>query len=166
MIETLPVELNTLFSAKKEGKKWAFKFRADLDELERLRHVVCFYNSRAYGSQVSTGDNTDRRPNRTYAEMEEHGRSYMVGTDVPMDKYRKSHSSYLRSDHWLAYAVEWAFNNPDKKLKVETNRLSYVVYMGGTDYVEIALPYHDRGGEKNWIVRSDNRLKKLLVNVD
>lgn len=97
----------------------------------------------------------------TWDKAIEAGKSYMVGSDVPTPEFlRKSRSSLTG---WMKMAYRWVLMNPDHKLNVSGKRLEYCVSKRG-EYVDIALPHHDKGGEKNWITR-DGRTK-ILVNVD
>ena len=93
----------------------------------------------------------------------EAGRSYMVGTEVPMEKYIRTHRSALTS--WQQIAYWWVRQNPYWKLQVDTGGGAYEweVYVRG-QYVTFALPHQDHGGERHYVTR-DGRTK-ILVNVD
>lgn len=91
----------------------------------------------------------------------EGGRSYMVGTDVPMADYIKGHRSALNA--WQKVAYEWAKANPLWRLMVTIGRNEWEVYVRG-EYVTLALPHQDAGGEKHYITRDGK--SKILVNVD
>lgn len=94
-------------------------------------------------------------------KMIECGRSYMVGTGTPMKEYLSSHSSALSK--WQKVAYEWALQNPDSILEVDTKTHHWRVYLRG-EYVEFALPHQSFGGEKNYVTKDGK--KKVLVNVD
>ena len=148
--------------------RWEYEFHPELTLIEQTRSVLDFI-VRSYRTMLFVSDNPDRLDGRTYAEAEEMGRSYMVGPLVSMEDYRKTHTNYINKDHWLAFAVEWAFENPDKRMTVNlTGRreFEYDIYARGDDFVEIGLPHHGKGGEKHWIVHTDNRRRRLLINVD
>ena len=169
---TITADSNTIFHAKKISRsRWGFEFHPNLTEVERVRCVVEF-NYKRGTVFVTTAENRDlKAPGDDYYEWDaivEAGKSYMVGSDVPTDSFLKSHSSYIPADHWLAFAVDWAFKNPPQRLivpKPSGQPLHYEVYKRG-DYVEIALPHHGQGGEKHWAVHADSPRKKLLINVD
>lgn len=89
------------------------------------------------------------------------GRSYLVGPDVPMSEFIKSHRSPLSKWQKLAYA--WALANPSEKLVVRGAKNEWEVYVRG-EYVEFGLPHHDAGGERHYV--SKDGKSKILVNVD
>jgi hypothetical protein len=93
--------------------------------------------------------------------MIEAGKSYMVGDNITMSKYLKSHSSPLCD--WQKMAYQWAIENPDQILHVENGTHEWRVFLHG-EYVEFELPYHEKGGERNYVTRSGKT--KVLVNVD
>lgn len=137
-------------------------FHPSVSLLERVRHCL------PRGAYCLTTDNEYAKPqwaDDTFEKTLVAGRSYLANSDMPMDDFIKSHRSYIPEFHWLRYAVEWAFANPDSCLKVETLKLSYRVCKRG-DCVEIGLPHHDRGGEKHWVVSEDKPRCKILINVD
>lgn len=115
---------------------------------------------------VSVRENEYTRPgaNHGYQQWEEileAGRSYMVGSEIPMTAYVRSHTSRLTC--WQQLAYEYCKANPGDRLVVENNRFTYHVCARG-EYVEFGLPYHDSGGEKHWV--SNNGKSRVLVNVD
>lgn len=91
----------------------------------------------------------------------EAGKSYMVGDKISMTKFLKSHSSPLCA--WQKLAYQWAIENPDQILHVENRTHEWRVFLHG-EYVEFELPYHEKGGERNYVTRSGKT--KVLVNVD
>jgi hypothetical protein len=96
-----------------------------------------------------------------WEKMMECGRSYMVGTGTPMKEYLRSHSSPLSK--WQKLAYDWALQNPNSILEVETKTHDWQVYLRG-EYVEFALPHQERGGEKHYVTRDGKT--NVLVNVD
>lgn len=168
---SISAESATLFTARRKGKSgWEYEFNPRISEIERVRHIVRHYYKESVF--VSTTNNcnllTPDSDYFTYNSVVEAGKSYMVGEDVPTKKYIASHSTYIEPHSWLAFAIDWAFNNPESMMSVDIqsrNSYYYQVYKRG-EYVEIALPHHGRGGEKHWIVPSERRNRRLLVNVD
>jgi hypothetical protein len=93
----------------------------------------------------------------------ESGRSYLVGTSVPLREFVRKHSSVLT--RWQRVAYVWCLANPDQCLIFTSFPLRriYEIKKRG-EYVEIGLPHHDHGGEKHWISKGGKT--KTLVNVD
>lgn len=104
-------------------------------------------------------DKTD--PWSTFTASLEAGRNYMVGKDVPMDQFMRSHRSPLNA--WQQAAFQWAQENPEKMLTVEANGKDWLVYRRG-EYVEFYLPHQDAGGENVYITQ--NGKIKYHVNED
>lgn len=98
---------------------------------------------------------------RTWIKALEAGRSYMVGSQVSMDCFVKSHKTPVQK--WMREIIKHCFDNPKECVKLNTHRLMYVFRRRG-EYVEFGLPHQDHGGEKYWITK-DNKTK-ILVNVD
>jgi len=97
----------------------------------------------------------------TWEKMLECGRSYMVGSSVPMGEFIKRHKSSLTDWQKLAYA--WAVENPLWRLQVETPGREWEINTEG-EYIVFALPHQDAGGERHYI--TNNGRSKVLVNVD
>lgn len=97
----------------------------------------------------------------TWDRMLECGRSYMVGKDVPMEQFIRSHRSAMIE--WQKVAYAWARANPLWRLCVDTAGKEWEVSTEG-EYVVVALPHHDSGGERHYV--SNNGRSKILVNVD
>lgn len=164
---TIKADSNTIFTANRATKtRWEYEFHPELTSFEKFQAVLNFKSRSAWSYVTDNNDKLDYY-HKLYAftDAVEAGKSYMVGSDVPTKAYLKSHTSYIARDHWLYYAVKWAFQNEDQKLVVETKTKTYEIYRRGA-YVEIALPHHGRGGEKHWIVCFSEPNKKVLVNVD
>jgi len=89
------------------------------------------------------------------------GRSYLVGASVPMDQFVKRHRSSLTD--WQKAAYTWAVENPLWRLMVDTPGKEWEVSVEG-DYVVLALPHQDKGGERHYV--TNNGRSKVLVNVD
>lgn len=92
----------------------------------------------------------------------EAGRSYLVGRDVPMATFVKTHTSTITSA-WMKLAVKATMADDNLHLRLKGDRLEYVIYRRG-EYIEIGLPYHDHGGERHWITRDCKH--RVLINVD
>jgi hypothetical protein len=91
----------------------------------------------------------------------EAGKRYMVGADVPTDRFMRQSRSPLTA--WQKKAFEWARQHPDLRMSVEANGRHWEINMRG-DYVEFVLPYHDAGGERAYITQ-DGR-SKFHINED
>jgi hypothetical protein len=93
----------------------------------------------------------------------ESGRSYLVGSSVPLREFVRKHSTALT--RWQRVAYAWCVANPDQCLVLNSRPLRriYEIKKRG-EYIEIGLPHHDHGGEKHWI--SKDGKTKTLVNVD
>ena len=59
--------------------------------------------------------------------------------------------------------VDYCFKNPDIRICIETKNRDYEIYKRG-EFVNISLPHHCRGGEKDWITKDG--ITQYLVNVD
>lgn len=97
----------------------------------------------------------------------EAGKSYMVGSDVPTEKFLKTHSSGL-SD-WQKLAFEWAVQNKGKVMVITTGTVQRPFTWHVTcydEYVDFSLPHHGEGGERNYVVQISRPTRKILVNVD
>jgi hypothetical protein len=97
----------------------------------------------------------------TWAASLQIGRSYLVGSKVPMCQFISNHKS--RMPDWQQIAYLWCLANPHKKLLVQNGRKDWSIGVRG-EYVELGLPHHDAGGERHWI--SQDGRTKILVNVD
>lgn len=153
---------DTIFTWDREE---GFKFHPSLNAAERFSSVFNYQIGRK--GYTFTTPNDDRRPHISYEESLTLGRNYMVGNHVPLRSFRKSHRTYIKKDHWLQFAVEAAFENPDSKIHVVLPRFEYEINARGDgSFVEIRLPHHGKGGEKSWIVHCTNKRSKILVDVD
>lgn len=76
-----------------------------------------------------------------------------------MSQFLKRYSSPLSL--WQRMAYDFAIQNRNSVLHVESNRHEWSVYFRG-EYVEFRLPYHEKGGEKSYITRTG----KTKVQVD
>ena len=91
------------------------------------------------------------------------GRSYMVGEQVSLTDFVDSHTS--KCTDWQRIVARYCMEYPKAQIRIMIDRppLEYLIYRQG-EFVVIALPYHDKGGEKTWVTQ-DCR-EKILVNVD
>jgi hypothetical protein len=80
-----------------------------------------------------------------------------------MKEYLRRHTSSM--SEWQKLAYDWCLANPDSQIVLKSTKpnIEYHVYKRD-EYVEIALPRQDAGGEKHWISRDGKR--KVLVNAD
>jgi len=92
----------------------------------------------------------------------ESGRSYLVGDSQDTETFIRRHRSPVPS--WLQSACWLAYNEPGKRVDLNSRRLHFSVYRRG-EYVNISLPHHDKGGEKDWITMHPFHTR-VLVNVD
>ena len=60
-------------------------------------------------------------------------------------------------------AYAWARQNPDRVLTLYSRPFSWHVYQRG-EYVSFTLPFHDSGGEKEYISRDG--VSRIKVNDD
>ena len=103
---------------------------------------------------------------RTWQGILEAGRSYLVGSHVLMRDYLRSHTSQCLPWQRVACRFCWEYHDLQFNVRIERPQFDYDVYWRG-DYVEIALPHHGWGGEKNWVVNPSGEFRrKVLVNVD
>lgn len=139
--------------------------------LEELKLTVS--HSRGKYIHIESSNNTmwtdpDLRESvyNSFDKCLEGGRDYLCGKLLDMELFKKKYRSAITN--WMKHIVIYSYHHPDEKLvftidKGNFGSLTYHIYRRG-EYVEIALPYHDEGGEKNWITR--NLKTKYLVNVD
>jgi hypothetical protein len=99
----------------------------------------------------------------TWEQALDIGRSYLVGSSVPMGEFLRVHTSSL--NEWQRMAYDWCLANPSRLLVLTstTSPLIYHICKRG-EYVEIGLPHHSHGGEKYWVSRTGKT--KVLINVD
>lgn len=90
------------------------------------------------------------------------GKSYLEGAEIPTDIFIKRNRSAVR--HWLRSPCAYAYQHPETTVEIHTAQRRYRIYRRG-EYVNIGLPYHNFGGEKDWVTMPPFRTK-ILVNVD
>jgi hypothetical protein len=92
------------------------------------------------------------------------GKSYLVGRDVPTNKFLRTHTSTICTA-WMSLAVQLVWMDASLEVRAHHDRppLDYVIRRIG-DHVEIGLPHQDAGGEKHWITKDLKH--KVLINVD
>lgn len=98
---------------------------------------------------------------RSWDKSVETGHSYLVGRSMTREEFLASHTSRLSA--WMQLAFHLCVMQPEKCLRLVGPRLEWLVYARG-EYVTFSLPYHDHGGEKDWI--SVDGKTKVLINVD
>ena len=64
---------------------------------------------------------------------------------------------------WMVAAYAWARQNPDRVLTLYSGPFSWHVYQRG-EYVSFTLPFHESGGEKEYISRDG--VSRIKVNDD
>ena len=91
------------------------------------------------------------------------GRSYLVGSSVPIGEFLRVHTSSL--NEWQRTAYDWCIANPSRLLVLTSTKPSLIYHICKRgEYVEIGLPHHSHGGEKYWVSRTGKT--KVLINVD
>ena len=126
----------------------------------QLMHQPCSYMIAQQANEYRNGEDPHYGDwNRAL----EAGRNYLVGRDVSLTEFARTHRSSLND--WQRLAYQWCLANPSQALvlRARNGRLIYEIKKRG-DYVEIGLPHHDHGGEKHWISRDGKT--KVLINVD
>ena len=91
------------------------------------------------------------------------GRSYLVGSSVPMEEFLRAHTSPMTL--WQQTAYEWCIGNPSRLLvftSTKPRRIFHISKRG--EYIEIALPHRGHGGTKYWISRDAKT--RVLIKVD
>lgn len=90
------------------------------------------------------------------------GRDYLCGNDYPMDRFLAEQTTSIQS--YMIPVVLFCWDNPLVLIQFMTlGHREYAIYRRG-EYIVISLPYHDCGGEKDWITRDFKT--KVLINVD
>ncbi len=89
------------------------------------------------------------------------GQSYLCGPSVSRAAFLRT---YRRSMlNWMIPAYVWARQNPERVLTLMSRRYTWRVYQRG-EYVVFQLPFHDSGGEKEYISRDG--VSRIKVNDD
>ena len=147
-----------------------YKMPFEVDEDDLISTIrKCFSFAKVTVRDVSELEHYEKQ-NETYGSWDdviEAGKSYIGNWNDDTKKFIKTHSSSL-SD-WQKLAMEWMSQNRTKFIIIETlagkrNFLWRVV--GWREYVDFGLPYHELGGEKNYVVKWEKPGSKVLVNVD
>lgn len=97
----------------------------------------------------------------TWDGIIESGRDYLFGSDCSMEKFLKRSSSNM--PEWMQIAVAICNEHPEAQFNVRNGRQEYRIYKRG-EYVQVSLPYHDAGGEYDWVTRDGKR--RVQVNQD
>lgn len=131
--------------------------------LEDVQHAIwqeapaAWYKAAVYDNYWSTHEDNYG----TWDACIKAGKDYLVGDSQTMPEFLRKHTSSMPG--WMQKAALWAWYNPDKKLNLRGRRLEYEFCKRG-EYVDVALPHHDMGGERNWITRDFH--KRVLINID
>lgn len=137
--------------------------KTDIDAIRRIYQTAYRGRSRVQVSSRLQDDGWKTHCS-TFTEWDKAilcGRDYLVGQHVPLTEFVRSHTRSMNL--WQRLAYIWIKHHADHILYVESNRSAWQVYVRG-EYVELALPHHGKGGEKNSISRDGRRM--VLVNVD
>lgn len=131
-----------------------FRFKPTVRDIAN----VAGWTYQGYTSSNYYFDNTDKW---TFDEVMESGKSYMAGSDYPMEKFKVHYRSPLTA--WQKLAFEWCREHPDKVLCLD-NRTKEWRVCWRNDHCEFGLPHQDFGGERHYV--SQNGLSKYHVNED
>lgn len=128
--------------------------------------IDAYIGKRRSSVHISTQENEFWRRRDTdrfqkWEDMLTSGKSYMVGADVPMADFLRTHSS--RMVPWMQLAWHWCDLHPERALVITAHRFEWYVSKRG-EFVEFGLPHHDKGGERHWVSRDGKT--KVLINVD
>ena len=89
------------------------------------------------------------------------GQSYLCDSSITRAAFLRLYRRPLLD--WMALAYTWARGNPDRVLTLKSRCFSWHVYQRG-EYVSFKLPFHNSGGEKEYISRDG--LSRIKVNDD
>lgn len=94
------------------------------------------------------------------------GRDYLVGAQMDLKQFLRTHTSTL--NEWQRAAYKLAWNYPHVQVMVNTGeygprKYEWVVYRRG-EYVDFSLPHQDAGGERDYISRDGRR--RILININ
>lgn len=138
----------------------------DVDVEERWKEVAppkppmpAIQGMRVHGIWASS--NYIRCAGDTFDILAEHGKDYLVGKTWTMAQFVAKHT--LKLLPWQREAYSWAVANPCYKLDVRNGGRHWHVYVWG-DSVNFSLPFHDAGGEYDWISRDG--VTMLQINAD
>lgn len=90
------------------------------------------------------------------------GKSYLVGDEWPMSEFLASYRNRCKT--WQTAIAAFCWDNQRTTVEVDQENYYWKFYRRG-EYVEFALPYHDKGGERNWIAKPPFDFR-VLVNMD
>jgi hypothetical protein len=132
---------------------------ASLNDIVRL--------ARSYRVRVLPGLNefgpsrTRPDPGATWEAALAEGQSYLCGSSVSREAFLRVYRRPLLD--WMVPAHAWARQNLDRVLTLYSRPCSWHVYQRG-EYVSFTLPFHDSGGEKEYISRDG--VSRIKVNDD
>ena len=130
-----------------------------LEDIERLApsyQVSVLAEPNVYGPSRDRPD-----PWATWEAALADGQSYLCGSAVSREAFLRVYRRRLLE--WMVPAYAWARQNPDRVLTLYSRCFSWHVYQRG-EYVSFKLPFHDSGGEKEYISRDG--VSRIKVNDD
>ena len=128
----------------------------DIERLARSYRVSVLAEPNVYGPSRDRPD-----PWATWEAALADGQSYLCGSSVSRDTFL--HVYRRPMVEWMVAAYAWARQNPDRVLTLTSGPFSWRVYQRG-EYVSFTLPFHDSGGEKEYISRDG--VSRIKVNDD
>ncbi len=140
----------------------ALSIPAALVDLEDIECVARGYKVSVLAEPNVYGPSRDRPdPWASWEKALADGQSYLCDSSVSRAAFLRLYQRPLLD--WMALAYTWARQNPDRVLTLTGRRFSWHVYQRG-EYVSFKLPFHDNGGEKEYISRDG--LTRIMVNDD
>jgi hypothetical protein len=128
----------------------------DIERLARSYQVLVLAKPNVYGPSRDRPD-----PWATWEAALADGQSYLCGSSVSREAFLRVYRRPLLD--WMVPAYAWARQNPDRVLTLFSRHFSWHVYQRG-EYVSFKLPFHDSGGEKEYISRDG--VSRIKVNDD
>jgi len=128
----------------------------DIERLARSYQVLVLAEPNVYGPSRDRPD-----PWSTWEAALADGQSYLCGSSVSREAFLRLYRRPLLD--WMVPAYAWARQNPDRVLTLYSHPFSWHVYQRG-EYVSFKLPFHDSGGEKEYISRDG--VSRIKVNDD
>ncbi len=135
----------------------------DIERLARSYQVSVLAEPNVYGPSRDRPDpaGSGADPWATWEAALADGQSYLCGPSVSREAFLRLYRRPLLD--WMVPAYAWARQNPDRVLTLYSRPFSWHVYQRG-EYVSFTLPFHDSGGEKEYISRDG--VSRIKVNDD
>ena len=139
---------NMLFPEVDSAEPAAASQPVSLDEIARLARgsdVLVESGPNPYGPAAA-------KPDRwaTWEAALAAGQSYLCGPSISREAFLRLYRRPLLD--WMVPAYTWARQNPDRVLTLNSRRFAWRVYQR-SEYVVFQLPFHDSGGEKEYVSR-------------